>query len=168
MACQSTEATCCQCRSSSALFKRLFLEKLTAAHRAGRLEFFGHIEELADRQALARYLHPLTQLKWVVDARRPFAGPKAVLAYLSRYTHRVAISNSRIKAYDKRGVTFTYKDYRDKKTRFKRMTLAPDEFIRRFLIHVLPNRFHRIRHYGFPRQPSACQASRDDPRMSGR
>jgi hypothetical protein len=133
----------------SKLFKRLFLEKLTAAHRAGKLEYFGHIEELADNQALSRYLQPLTQLKWVVYAKRPFAGPKAVLAYLSRYTHRVAISNSRIKAYDERGVTFTYKDYRDKNTRFKRMTLAPDEFIRRFLIHVLPSRFHRIRHYGF-------------------
>ncbi len=136
-------------RVLSRLFRRLFLEKLVAAHDAGRLRFFGTHTRLADAQAFAAYLAPLRKLEWVVYAKRPFAGPQAVLAYLSRYTHRVAIANSRLIALDDHGVTFTWKDYRAKgRTRRKIMTLAPDEFIRRFLIHVLPAGFHRIRHYG--------------------
>jgi len=104
---------------------------------------------LADKTAFERYLKPLRKIKWVVDAREPFAGPRQVLRYLSRYTHRVAISNRRLIAADHNGVTFRYKDYRiDGPGRYKTMTLATDEFIRRFLIHVLPKRFHRIRHYG--------------------
>ena len=100
-------------------------------------------------QAFARWLAPLRQCEWVVYAKRPFAGPEAVLAYLSRYTHRVAISNSRLIALDERGVTFRWKDYRAKgRTRYKTMTLEPGEFMRRFLLHVLPSGFHRIRHYG--------------------
>ena len=100
-------------------------------------------------QAFVQWLAPLRACEWVVYAKRPFAGPAAVLAYLSRYTHRVAISNSRLLAFDERGVTFRYKDYRAKgKTRYKAMTLSADEFIRRFLLHVLPSGFHRIRHYG--------------------
>jgi Putative transposase/Transposase zinc-binding domain len=136
-------------RVLSRLFRRLFLEKLVAAHDAGRLQFFGDHAALADPQALARYLAPLRRTEWVVYAKRPFGGPKAVLAYLSRYTHRVAISNSRLIACDRSGVTFRWKDYRaDGRERQKVMTLATAEFIRRFLIHVLPQGFHRIRHYG--------------------
>jgi hypothetical protein len=136
-------------RVLSRLFRRLFLAKLSAAHHAGRLQFFGPHQQLADSQDFANYLSPLRQIDWVVYAKRPFAGPEAVLAYLSRYTHRVAIANSRLIACDERGVTFKWKDYRAKRRdRYKTMTLATDEFIRRFLIHVLPARFHRIRHYG--------------------
>ncbi len=136
-------------RVLSRLFRRLFLEKLVAAHEAGRLRFFGALRHLADSQAFARHLSPLRKLEWVVYAKRPFAGPEAVLAYLSRYTHRVAISNSRLVALDDHGVTFKWKDYRAKgRVRQKVMTLNTDEFIRRFLIHVLPQGFHRIRHYG--------------------
>ena len=101
------------------------------------------------RHAFAQWLAPLRNTEWVVYAKRPFAGPQAVLAYLSRYTHRVAISNRRLVAFDQRGVTFRWKDYRAKgRTRYKTMTLATDEFMRRFLLHVLPSGFHRIRHYG--------------------
>ena len=133
----------------SALFRRLFLEMLLAAHAAGRLQFFGDLVPLADKAAFAAHLRPLRKIKWVVDARKPFAGPKQVLRYLSRYTHRVAISNRRLIAADKNNVTFRYKDYRvDGPNRYKTMTLATDEFIRRFLIHVLPKGLHRIRHYG--------------------
>ena len=136
-------------RVLSRLFRRLFLEKLIAAHDAGRLQFFGDHAHLADAQAFAAYLAPLRRTEWVVYAKRPFGGPEAVLAYLSRYTHRVAISNSRLIAFDDNGVTFKWKDYRAKgRERHKMMTLATDEFIRRFLIHVLPDGFHRIRHYG--------------------
>ena len=136
-------------RVLSRLFRRLFLEKLAAAHEAGRLLFFGDHVHLGDAKAFARYLAPLRKLEWVVYAKRPFAGPEAVLAYLSRYTHRVAISNSRLITFDDKGVTFKWKDYRTKaRHRQKVMTLAADEFIRRFLIHVLPQGFHRIRHYG--------------------
>jgi hypothetical protein len=136
-------------RVLSRLFRRLFLEKLVAAHEAGRLRFFGDLRHLADSQAFARHLSPLRKIEWVVYAKRPFAGPEAVLAYLSRYTHRVAISNSRLISFDDRGVTFKWKDYRAKaRVRQKVMTLNTDEFIRRFLIHVLPTGFHRIRHYG--------------------
>jgi hypothetical protein len=134
----------------SRLFRRLFLAQLQRAFDAGKLQFFAQLEPLADAHAFARYLAPLNSAEWVVYAKRPFAGPAAVLAYLSRYTHRVAISNSRLLALDERGVTFRYKDYRSKgKTRYKAMTLTADEFIRRFLLHVLPIGFHRIRHYGW-------------------
>jgi hypothetical protein len=136
-------------RVLSRLFRRLFLEKLAAAHDAGRLHFFGDHAPLVERAAFAAYLAPLRKAEWVVYAKRPFGGPEAVLAYLSRYTHRVAIANSRLIAFDDENVTFKWKDYRaDGPDRYKVMTLAVDEFIRRFLIHVLPDGFHRIRHYG--------------------
>ena len=136
-------------RVLSRLFRRLFLETLAAAHEAGRLRFFGDHAHLADSQAFAAHLSPLRKIEWVVYAKRPFAGPEAVLAYLSRYTHRVAISNSRLITLDDNGVTFKWKDYRAQgHERYKTMTLAAHEFIRRFLIHILPSGFHRIRHYG--------------------
>jgi hypothetical protein len=136
-------------RVLSRLFRRLFLEKLIAAHTAGRLSFFGDHAHLADVQSFAACLAPLRKAEWVVYAKRPFGGPEAVLAYLSRYTHRVAIANSRLIAFDQQGVTFKWKDYRIAgRDRYKRMTLATNEFIRRFLIHVLPKGVHRIRHYG--------------------
>jgi len=136
-------------RVLSRLFRRLFLERLLAAHNAGRLKFFGGHVALADAQAFAAYLAPLRRSEWVVYAKRPFGGPQAVLAYLSRYTHRVAIANSRLIACDRSSVTFRWKDYRaEARDRQKVMTLATAEFIRRFLIHVLPSGFHRIRHYG--------------------
>jgi Putative transposase/Transposase zinc-binding domain len=134
-------------RVLSRLFRRLFLQKLAAVHK--RLAFFGDHARLTDAKAFAAYLAPLRKSDWVVYAKRPFGGPQAVLAYLSRYTHRVAISNSRLIALDHRGVTFKWKDYRiEGRDRYKAMTLATHEFIRRFLIHVLPDGFHRIRHYG--------------------
>jgi len=143
-------------RVLSRLFRRLFLEKLVAAHQAGRLSFFGDHAHLADAQSFAAYLAPLRKTEWVVYAKRPFGGPEAVLAYLSRYTHRVAIANSRLIAFDVQGVTFKWKDYRiEGLDRYKQMTLATDEFIRRFLIHVLPKGLHRIRHYGLLAK-SAC------------
>jgi hypothetical protein len=136
-------------RVLSRLFRRLFLEKLIAAHKAGHLTFFGAYATLADPEAFAAYLAPLRRTEWVVYAKRPFGGPQAVLAYLSRYTHRVAVANSRLIAFDHANVTFRWKDYRfDGRDRQKVMTLATGEFIRRFLIHVLPHGFHRIRHYG--------------------
>jgi hypothetical protein len=136
-------------RVLSRLFRRLFLETLTVAHDTGRLQFFGEHALLAERDAFTACLAPLRKAEWVVYAKRPFGGPEAVLAYLSRYTHRVAISNSRLLALDDTGVTFRWKDYRAKgRERAKVMTLAIAEFIRRFLIHVLPGGFHRIRHYG--------------------
>jgi len=136
-------------RVLSRLFRRLFLEKLSDAHRAGKLQFFGDHQGLADAKTFVDWLRPLRHCEWVVYAKRPFAGPDAVLAYLSRYTHRVAIANSRLIAMDEQGVTFKWKDYRAKeRVRHKTMTLAPDEFMRRFLLHVLPSGFHRIRHYG--------------------
>ena len=136
-------------RVLSRLFRRLFLEKLTAAHQAGRLRFFGDHAQLTEDDAFAKYLAPLRKVEWTVYAKPPFGGPKAVLAYLSRYTHRVAISNSRLIALDKTGVTFKWKDYRSPgRDKAKVMTLPTNEFIRRFLIHVLPGGFHRIRHYG--------------------
>ena len=136
-------------RVLSRLFRRLFLDKLAAAHDAGSLRFFGSHARLADAHAFAAYLAPSRKAEWVVYAKRPFAGPQAVLAYLSRYTHRVAIANSRLIALDEAGVTFTWKDDRAKgRDRQKVMTLKAHEFIRRFLIHVLPSGFHRIRHYG--------------------
>jgi hypothetical protein len=139
-------------RVLSRLFRRRFLEALEDAHRAGKLQFFGDLAGLSNPKAFARWLAPLRKIEWVVYAKRPFAGPEAVLAYLSRYTHRVAIANSRLLALDERGVTFRWKDYRDKgnpdKPRHKTMTLSADEFMRRFLLHVLPAGFHRIRHFG--------------------
>src|SRR2546425_464649 len=122
---------------------------LVAAHDAGRLQFFGDHVRLADKAAFKAYLRPLREIDWVVYAKKPFAGPRQVLRYLSRYTHLIAISNHRLLAADANGVTFKYKDYRiEGPARYKTMTLATDEFIRRFLIHVLPKSFHRIRHYG--------------------
>jgi hypothetical protein len=136
-------------RVLSRLFRRRFLEELNQAHQAGQLQFFGEYAELADAKAFAKWLAPMGRCEWVVYSKRPFAGPAAVLAYLSRYTHRVAISNSRLISMDETGVTFRWKDYRSKgKTRHKTMTLESDEFMRRFLLHVLPSGFHRIRHYG--------------------
>ncbi len=136
-------------RVLSRLFRRRFLEELVTAHHTGRLTFFAEFVALADARAFAAWLAPLREVEWVVYAKRPFAGPAAVLAYLSRYTHRVAISNQRLLALDERGVTFRWKDYRATgKTRYKTMTLAANEFMRRFLLHVLPSGFHRIRHYG--------------------
>jgi hypothetical protein len=173
-------------RVLSRLFRRLFLEKLAAAHEAGRLHFFGDHSPLADRGAFAAYLAPLRNIEWVVYSKPPFGGPQAVLAYLSRYTHRVAIANSRLLSLDDAGVTFKWKDYRAKRRqRHKVMTLASDEFIRRFLIHVLPGGFHRIRHYGLlanggraeniararellavsPTQSEPADANADDPLM---
>jgi len=136
-------------RVLSRLFRRLFLEQLELAHRGGQLRFFGEYADLDNPAAFAKWLVALRKTEWVVYAKRPFAGPKAVLAYLSRYTHRVAISNSRLLAMDERGIAFRWKDYRAKgRTRHKTMTLAAEEFMRRFLLHVLPGGFHRIRHYG--------------------
>ncbi len=120
-----------------------------ALHEAGRLAFYGGMAHLADRRAFLRHLSPVRKKRWVVYAKPPFAGPETVLAYLSRYTHRVAISNSRLLRFDQTGVTFRYKDYRrGGADRQQVMTLVADEFIRRFLLHVLPKGFHRIRHYG--------------------
>jgi len=136
-------------RVLSRLFRRLFLEQLTTLHAAGGLQFFGDLTRLNERGAFAAYLAPLRKLEWIVYSKRPFGGPQAVLAYLSLYTHRIAISNSRLVTFDDTGVTFSWKDYRaNGPDRSKVMTLAIDEFIRRFLIHVLPGGFHRIRHYG--------------------
>jgi hypothetical protein len=136
-------------RVLSRLFRRLVLERLAAAHAAGLLTFFGDHASLTGAPAFAAYLAPLRQSEWVVYSKRPFGGPEAVLAYLARYTHRVAISNSRLIAFDGSSVIFSWKDYRvEGRDRYKPMTLAVDEFIRRFLLHVLPHGFHRIRHYG--------------------
>ncbi len=134
-------------RVLSRLFRRLFLQQLTALHP--QLNFYGKLEQLADRKAFRIYLDPARKTEWVVYAKRPFSGPNAVLEYLSRYTHRIAISNSRITRYDHQTVTFKWKDYRAKNQhRFKTMQLSTDEFMRRFLIHILPSGFHRIRHFG--------------------
>ena len=130
-------------------FRGKMLAMLKAAHEAGELQFFGEHAGLADKAAFKAYLEPLYATNWHVYAKRPFAGPEAVLAYLARYTHRVAISNSRLISADGKGVTFRVKDYRvEGRGRYKTMTLAPGEFIRRFMLHVLPKGFHRIRHYG--------------------
>ena len=172
----------------SALFRRLLLQMLVAAHDAGRLQFFAEHARLADKAAFKAYLAPLREIDWVVYAKEPFAGPKQVLRYLSHYTHRIAISNRRLVVADHKGVTFKYKDYRiEGPARYKTMTLATDEFIRRFLIHVLPKGFHRIRHYGLlatgaraaniaharellavpsrPKEPETPEAAIDEPRV---
>jgi hypothetical protein len=136
-------------RVLGALFRRLFLTQLIQLHQTGKLAFFGSLAALTDRRAFGRHIGPVRKKRWVVYAKAPFAGPEAVLAYLSRYTHRVAISNRRLISFDEAGVTLRFKDYRrDGAERQQVMTLATDEFIRRFLIHVLPRGFHRIRHYG--------------------
>ena len=136
-------------RVLSRLFRRLFLEGLLALHRAGALVFFGDLAGLAGAGAFAAWIAPLRKSEWVVYAKPPFGGPEAVLAYLSRYTHRVAISNARLVSADAETVAFRWKDYRIKSgDRQKVMRLATGEFIRRFLIHVLPDGFHRIRHFG--------------------
>jgi Putative transposase/Transposase zinc-binding domain len=136
-------------RVLSRLFRRLFLERLTAAYQTGRLEFSGSQTALAEPAAFKAHLAAQREVEWVVYAKPPFGGPDAVLAYLSRYTHRIAIANSRLVAFDGTRVTFKWKDYRTKAdARYKLMTLDANEFIRRFLIHVLPDGFHRIRHYG--------------------
>jgi hypothetical protein len=134
-------------RVLSRLFRRLFLEQLTALH--DQLQFYGEHQHLRDLKAFRQYLDAVRQIEWVVYAKRPFTGPEAVLAYLSQYTHRVAISNQRLLAYDHNTVTFKWKDYRAKgRKRYSTMTLPTAEFIRRFLIHILPTGFHRIRHFG--------------------
>jgi hypothetical protein len=146
-------------RVLSRLFRRLFLAALANAHAAGRLAFFGEITGLCRREAFAAHLAPLRRKNWFVYAKPPFSGPEAVLAYLARYTHRVAIANSRLMTLDERGVTFRYKDYRrNGQARYRTMTLAAAEFIRRVLLHVLPKGFHRIRHYGLLASAS-CKAN---------
>jgi Putative transposase/Transposase zinc-binding domain len=171
------------------LFRGKFLAMLIDAHSAGRLKFFNTHLGLADKRTFKKFLAPLRRIKWVVYCKEPFAGPQQVLRYLSRYTHRVAISNRRLVAADDGSVSFRWKDYRiEGPGRWKTMTIAPHEFIRRFLMHVLPKGFHRIRHYGLlasanraaniararellavpasPQQPEMPEASTaDDPRM---
>jgi len=133
----------------SRLFRRLVLERLASAHQAGQLQFFGKHAALTNAQAFAAYLAPLRDSEWVVYSKRPFGGPEEVLRYLARYTHRVAISNHRLVSLDDNGITFKWKDYRiEGPERYKVMTLDTHEFIRRFLMHVLPQGFHRIRYYG--------------------
>jgi hypothetical protein len=135
-------------RVLSTLYRRLFLTLLQAAFDEGRLEFFCELAALAKPAAFAALLKPLRKAPWVVYAKRPFGGPAKVLEYLGRYTHRVAIANSRLVDMTGGQVSFLWKDYRHHDKR-KVMTLDADEFIRRFLLHVLPNGFHRIRHYGY-------------------
>jgi hypothetical protein len=148
-------------RVLSRLFRRLFLNRLAVTYRGGRLNFFGEYVRLGNAQTFATYLAPLRRAEWVVYAKRPFGGPEAVLDYLSRYTHRVAIANSRLLTFDDKAVTFKWKDYRiEGPGRYKVMTLATDEFIRRFLIHVLPGGFHRIRHYGLFAKTAADNIAR--------
>jgi hypothetical protein len=135
-------------RVLSLLFRRLFLEHLQTAFDSGKLQFLNASEGLRDRRAFVRYLEPLKKVKWVVYAKRPFAGPEQVLDYVGRYTHRIAISNNRLLDIERGQVSFRYKDYRDQSQQ-KTMTLSAEEFIRRFLLHALPQGFHRIRYYGF-------------------
>jgi hypothetical protein len=162
-------------RVLSRLFRRLVLEKLAAAHRAGQLQFFGKHTALTNAQVFAAYLAPLRNREWVVYSKRPFGGPAEVLRYLARYTHRVAISNRRLVALNDKGVTFKWKDYRlEGQERYGVMTLDTNEFIRRFLMHVLPQGFHRIRYYGLPTSPTgaypraARSAAPPDRRHQGR
>jgi hypothetical protein len=132
----------------SRLFRRLFLEQLAHAYTAGQLQFAGALASLHDPQAFAAYLLPLRHREWVVYAKKPFGSAQRVLDYLGRYTHRVAISNNRLISMDYEQITFRWKDYRQHDKQ-KLMTLTPTEFIRRFLLHVLPSGFQRIRHFGF-------------------
>jgi len=137
-------------RVLSRLFRRLFIEQLVEAHKQGLLEFYNRLAPLEQVQAFEHHIAPARQCEWVVYAKKPFSGPQAVLNYLSLYTHRVAIANSRILSADNQRVTFKWKDYRKKgDKRYSTMTLDTTEFIRRFLTHILPDKFHRIRHYGF-------------------
>ena len=136
-------------RVLSRLFRRLFLEALTDAYQHNQLQFFSQLQELSVNKVFNDLIKTCRQQEWVVYAKRPFSGPEAVLNYLSRYTHRVAIANSRLISMDEQGITFKWKDYRNKgEKRYGTMALSADEFIRRFLLHVLPSGFHRIRHYG--------------------
>ncbi|MGL3104613.1 IS91 family transposase [Bradyrhizobium sp. BR 1432] len=144
-------------RVLSRLYRRLFLERLQAAFDSTKLQFFGHLAHLSEPAAFGRHLNALRKLEWVVYAKRPFAGPEQVLAYLGRYTHRVAIANSRLLAYEHGRVRFRWKDYRAG-NKSKVMTLETDEFIRRFLLHVLPKGFRRIRHFGF--LANACRVAK--------
>jgi len=160
-------------RVLSRLFRRLFLDGLLALHRAGDLSFFSELTGLADHGAFARYLAPLRKTEWVVYAKPPFGGPEAVLAYLSRYTHRVAISNSRLISADANTVAFQWKDYRIKsRDRRSVMRLATDEFIRCFLIHVLPPSRackHALPGNGwFPSHPSLRPVGQFDPQVQYR
>jgi hypothetical protein len=132
----------------SRLYRRLFLQQLEAAFSAGALSFFGDLAPLAEPAAFTAHLRPLRQIEWVVYAKRPFGGPQQQLDYLGRYTHRVAIANSRLVNIDNAQVQFRWKDYR-RPQKSKLMTLDADEFIRRFLLHVLPSGFRRICHFGF-------------------
>src|ERR1700687_1754416 len=137
-------------RVLSRLFRRLFLTGIEALHAAGTLSFFGDLAELTAPNRLRAYLAPVRSIEWVVYAKEPFAGPAQVLAYLARYTHRIAIANSRLVGLADNQVTFRWRDYRERgRDKTKLMQLSAGEFIRRFLLHVLPDGFHRIRHYGF-------------------
>jgi hypothetical protein len=131
----------------SCRFRKLYLRYLEQAYAAGKLQFYGDLQELSDPKSFAQYVEPLHDSDWVVYAKAPFGGPDRVLDYLGRYTHRVAISNNRIKELKDGRVTFAYKDYKHEQ-RHKVMTVSADEFLRRFLLHVLPDSFQRIRHYG--------------------
>lgn len=136
-------------RVLSRLFRRLFLELLLKSYQNNQLHFYHKLKSIEEKQSFYHWLKSLRQKEWVVYAKRPFAGPKAVLAYLSRYTHRVAIANSRLISMDDKSVTFKWKDYRKQEGyQQKSMTLSIDEFIQRFMLHILPKQFHRIRHIG--------------------
>jgi Putative transposase len=135
-------------RVLSRLFRRLFLERIEKAFNSGKLQFFASLESLRDPRAFAARIAAAKEYEWVVYAKRPFAGPQQVLDYVGRYTHRVAISNNRLIDIDNGRVQFHWKDYRDN-SKIKVMDLEADEFIRRFLLHVLPEGFQRIRYYGF-------------------
>ena len=135
-------------RVLSRLFRRLFLDRLQSAFDSKKLKFFSALERFRDRREFLSYLDPLSKSEWVVYAKPPFAGPEKVLDYVGRYTHRVAISNNRLLDIEDGQVSFRYKDYKDRSQQ-KTMSLSAEEFIRRFLLHVLPRGFHRIRYFGF-------------------
>jgi hypothetical protein len=149
-------------RLLSRVFRRLFLTELDTAFAAGGLGFFGDLAGLAEPAAFAQRLREIRRLDWVVFAKPPFGGPEQVLAYLGRYTHRVAIANSRLVSLSDDEVAFRWKVYRHH-SKSKLMTLAPDEFIRRFLLHALPDGFHRIRHYGFLANAQRRVSARREP-----
>lgn len=136
-------------RVLSRLFRRLYLKMLSDAFKLDTLLFFGDFKSIENESQFTQWLNAFNNIEWVVYAKRPFSGPEAVLAYLSRYTHRVAISNSRLIAMDEQTISFKFKNYRAQaQRRYRTMRLSLDEFIRRFLLHILPTGFHRIRHYG--------------------
>jgi Putative transposase/Transposase zinc-binding domain len=136
-------------RVLSRLFRRLFVEAMESAYAKGKLEFHGQLQSLRDPKAFEQYLHPVRQIDWVVYAKPPFGGAEQAIEYLGRYTHRVALSNQRLLAFQNEQVTFQYKDYRSNDPQSPRqMTLSADEFVRRFLLHVIPPGLQRIRHYG--------------------